>query len=124
MRYPSFKAMLFEEAEICANHVVEAVGSLVVSHNAAKVPTVIVTVDVGGTAFDQVSMLTENRNIQLHERLTQVRGSTCAALLPVLQDPPDTFLSTAISFLLVTERVLVMVAHQEAGLQWKSLKSA
>src|SRR5215469_8289428 len=124
VRYPSFKVIFFEEAEVCANHVVEAVGSLVVSYDAVEISAVIVAVDVGGTAFSKVSMLNESRNIQMYGRLTQAHGSTCAAPLPALQGPPDTFLSTASSFLLVTERAMVMVARQVAVLQEESLKSA
>jgi hypothetical protein len=122
MRYPSFETIVFKESEVCANHVVEAVGSLIVSHDAAKISAVIVAVDVGSAAFGNVSMLTESRNIQMYGCLTQARGSTCTALLPTLQGPPDIFLSTATSFLLAIEHAMVMVAREEVALQEELLK--
>lgn len=51
VRYPSFEAIVFKEAKVRANHVVEAVGSLIVSHDAAEISAVIVAVDIGGAAF-------------------------------------------------------------------------
>jgi len=55
MRYPSFEAVVFTEAEVRANHVVEAVASLIVSYDAAEISAIIVAVDVGGSACNKVS---------------------------------------------------------------------
>jgi len=60
----------------------------------------------------------------MYARLTQARESTFAAPPPTLQDPPDTFPSTATSFLLAIERAMVSAARQEVVLQQELLKCA
>jgi hypothetical protein len=45
--YPGFDAVVSEESEVCADHVSQGIGSLVVGHDAMEEATVVVTVYFG-----------------------------------------------------------------------------